>query len=136
MKTRALVAVDQDPAAFAPLFAAAKARGVRVGWLDLASEVGPPAELASASDAGASKSVSARAGRTLVVKTTKGAPVLRDLLREQFLGYGIVLVRGHAGRPKLAIVGEIARLELAEGRVKSLPIDAALAELLRPRHRA
>ena len=134
MKAPALVAVDQEPRAFAPLFAAAKGRGVRIGWLDLRSEVEPPPELAAVE--GAAKAVSARAGRTIVVKPTKGTPVLRDLLREHFVGYAIVLVSGHDGRPRLSVDSEGARLELAADRSRRFSLDELLAELLRPRHRA
>ena len=136
MKAPALVAVDASPEAFAALFEAARARGVRIGWLDLASEVAPPLELAAATGAGAAKAVSARTGRTVAVKPTKGEPVLRDLLREHFLGCAVVLVRGHAGRPRLALEGQGARLELSADRSRLLAFDELLAELLRPKHRA
>ncbi len=142
MKTPALVAVDQAPEAFAALFAAAKAQGIRIGWLDLATVAEPPAPLVDAVDAGAAKVVSASGGRVMVLKPTKGAAVLRDLLREHFLGCPIVLVRGHAGWPRLAIevldAGNAgrARLEFSADRTRRLSIDDLLLELLRPRHRA
>ena len=136
MKAPALVAVDQDPEKFASLFEAARERGVRIGWLDLTSDVAPPLELSAATGAGAAKAVSARAGCTQVVKPTKGAPVLRDLLREHFLGCAIVFVRGHSGRPRLALEGHGARLELSAERSRHLPFDELLTELLRPKHRA
>lgn len=136
MKVPALVAVEQAPEAFAALFAAAKAKGVRVGWLDLAATPEPPAALADAANAGAAKAVSSTAGQVLVLKPTKGAAVLRDLLREHFLGCAIVLVRGHAGRPRLEIDADGARLELAPERSRRLPIEELLRELLRPEHRA
>jgi hypothetical protein len=123
-------------ALFAALFAAAKENGVRIGWLDLATVAEPPAPLVAAAGAGAAKVVSATAGRVLVLKPTKGAAVLRDLLREHFLGCAVVLVRGHAGRPRLEIDAEGARLELATERSLRVSIDDLLRELLRPRHRA
>lgn len=142
MKAPALVAVDQAPEAFAALFAAATGKGVRIGWLDLVTTPEPPAALAEAAVAGAAKVVSATAGRVVVLKPTKGAAVLRDLLREHFLGCAIVLVRGHAGWPRLAIevldAGDAgrARLEFSADRTRRLSIDDLLRELLRPRHRA
>jgi hypothetical protein len=136
VKAPALVAVDQGPESFAPLFAAAHAQGVRVGWLDLGAAAEPPAALAAAALAGAAKAVAAAPGRVVVLKPTKGAAVLRDLLREHFLGYAIVLVRGHTGRPRLELDAEGARLELAADRSRRLPLDELLRELARPRHRA
>lgn len=136
MKAPALVAVDQGPEAFAALFSAARARGVRVGWLDLAATPEPPAALGEAADAGAAKVVSAATGRVIVLKPTKGAAILRDLLREHFLGYAIVLVRGHSGRPRLEIDAAGARLDVAADRSVRLTIDDLLGELLRPGHRA
>ncbi len=146
MRAPALVAVEEGPAAFASLFAAAAAAGERVGWLELASPPAHPGPLEEAAAQGALRAVAAGAGRTVSVKPTRGAPVLRDLLREHFLGCSLVLVRGHAGHPRLTPAGDDYRLELApaldgsrggaadRGRVRMLAAGAALAELLRPRH--
>ena len=137
MKAPALVAVDRTPESFASLFAAAHEAGVRVGWLDLASEAAPPAELAAATSAGATKSVAAGRGRCLVLKPVAGAPVLRDLLREHFLGYALVLVRGREGKPSLAPEGESFRLDDAGAtRARLLSAPELLRELCRPRYRA
>lgn len=136
MKAPALVAVEQSAEAFAALFAAASARGVRVGWLDLAAAVEPPAALAAAAAAGAAKAVASGAGASLAWKRRAGAAVLRDLLREQFLGYGVVLVAGRPGGPRLVAESETAfRFEAADGS-RVLAAAALLDELLRPRHRA
>jgi hypothetical protein len=136
MKTPALVAVTEPPEAFAALFAAARASGERIGWLDLAPPSGIPAELERAAALGAARAVAAGGDRALAVKPLRGAPVLRDLLREHFAGCAIVLVRGTDGHPRLRATGAGFRLESAEGRVRELDADATLAELRRPRHRA
>jgi hypothetical protein len=138
LKAPALVAVDEEPRAFLALFAAAKERGVRVGWLELARDVEVPEPLAGALVAGAFKVVAAAGGSSVAVKSMRGAPVLRDLLREHFLGCALVLVRGRDGRPRLAAEAEAGtyRLELAPERTLRLDAAALVAELLRPRHRA
>ena len=138
MKAPALVAVDEEPRAFLALFAAARERGVRVGWLDLARDVEVPELLAGAVLAGASKVVSTAGGSSVAVKPMRGTPVLRDLLREHFLGCALVLVRGRDGRPRLAAEAETGtyRLELATERTLRLDAAALVVELLRPRHRA
>jgi hypothetical protein len=132
----ALVAVDEEPQAFRALFEAARQRGARVGWLDLAQPVEPPAELAAALEVGAFKSVSATAGKSVAVKATRGAPVLRDLLREHFPGCALVLVRGREGRPRLVSEAGAYRLERTTDRTLRLEPGPLVEELLRPRHRA
>ena len=136
MRAPALLAVDEEPQAFRSLFEAARERGARVGWLDLARPVEPPPELEEAVLAGAFKSVSATAGRSVAVKATRGAPVLRDLLREHFLGCALVLVRGREGQPRLVSEADAYRLELATERTLRLAAGPLVDELLRPRHRA
>ena len=136
MKTPALVAVESEPEAFAALFAAARERGERLGWLDLAPPPPGPPALERAAALGALRAVAAGGDRSVAVKPLRGAPVLRDLLREHFLGCAIVLVRGVEGFPRLAPAGELFRLELAPARARDLDAAAAIAELLRPRHRA
>ena len=138
MRTPALVAVNEEPHAFLSLFAAARERGVRVGWLDLARDAELPEPLAGAVSAGAFKAVATAGGRAVTAKALRGAPVLRDLLREHFLGCALVLVRGRDGRPRLAAVAEAGtyRLELAPERTLRLDAAALVVELLRPRHRA
>lgn len=135
MKAPALVAVAEPPAAFAALFAAAAARGVRIGWLELAG-VEPPASLAAAAGAGAAKAVAAGAGATVTWKRRAGEAIVRDLLREHFLGYAVVLLRGGQGLPRLAADGDAFRFEAVAGSPRRLATAALLDELLRPRHRA
>jgi hypothetical protein len=136
VKSPALVAVEQPAEAFAALFAAAAERGERLGWLDLAAADELPSPLADAAAAGAAKAVAVSARGAVAWKRRRGAAVTRDLLREHFLGFGAVLVRGGAGWPRLATSAAGFRFESAEGRVRELPAEALLAELLRPRHRA
>jgi hypothetical protein len=136
VKAPALVAVDQPAAAFATLFAAAAERGERLGWLELGAADELPAPLAAAAAAGAAKAVAVSAGGSLAWKRRRGAPVLRDLLREHFLGCLAVLVRGGAGWPRLAIAAPGFRFELGEGRARELAAPDLVAELARPRHRA
>jgi hypothetical protein len=135
VKAPALVAVDDEPAAFASLFEAARAAGVRIGWLDLREGAGAPAPGAPAVESGAAKSVTVGAGRVVSVKRVAGPSVLRDLLREHFLGCGIVLVRGAAAEPRLARDGDGFRLAAA-GSERRLDAARLVAELSRPRHRA
>jgi hypothetical protein len=93
-----LLRVAAEPAAFAPLLAALAAAGLRAGWLEL----GPPgalgalgalpASLEAAATLGVARAVAAGGGRSVAVKALRGAPVLRDLLREHFAGCAVVLV--------------------------------------------
>jgi hypothetical protein len=135
MKAPALVAVDADAAAFAALFAAAVKRRERLGWLELGATVEAPPALAEAAAAGAFKSVVAGDGSVVTVKRVAGRPVLRDLLREHFLGCAAVLVRGHEGRPRLSVAGKKFRFEPLAGRTLDLGADELLDELMRPEHR-
>lgn len=136
MKSPALVAVEAGPDAFAPLFEAARRRGERVGWLELAPPPPLAGALADAAAAGVLRAVAVGGGRAVTLKPVRGEPVLRDLLREHFLGCAIVLVRGRGGHPRLAPAGALFRFEAGPGRARELDADAAVAELLRPRHRA
>lgn len=93
-----------SPEELRPLVAAAAAEGMRVGWLDLGGQgaaatggedgraFAPPA-LEEAVSAGAFRAVAAGPGRTVSLKAVAGPPVLRDLLREHFLGCALVVVR-------------------------------------------
>jgi hypothetical protein len=136
VKSPALVAVDAAPESFAALFAAAAELGVRIGWLELAAPDAAPASLERAAGLGALRAVAAGGGRALALKPLRGEPVLRDLLREHFLGCAVVLVRGSAGYPRLAPSGERLRLELAPDRARELDPPAALALLARPGFRS
>lgn len=135
MRAPALVGVDVAAEELAALFAAARAAGMRLGWLELEGAA-PPAQLESAAALGALRAVAVGAGRAVTVKPLAGAPVLRDLLREHFLGCAAVLVRGGAGWPRLEPVAAGYRLRFSATRARELDAEATLRELARPRHRA
>src|SRR5690606_38684174 len=120
VRAPALVMVDAPPSAFAALFAAARARGERIGWLDWQAAPAPAGDLDAAAGLGALRAVAVGPGRTVAVKRLAGAPVLRDLVREHFLGCGVVLVRGRAGAPSIAPSGDRFRVETAPGRAREL----------------
>lgn len=106
MKTPVLLAVDGAAEAYAPLFAAAKAAGVRVGWLAWNVQVDPPPPLQAPPLLEAFRAVAVGDGRSLAMKPMKGKAVLRDLLREHFLGADVVLVAGLELFPRLTARGE------------------------------
>ena len=95
MRLPHLFSVDAEPEAFATLWRLAAAHGIRIGWLALASESAPPAPVTMAHAGAAVVAVSG--GQTLAGKRLAGPPVLRDLVREHFLGCQALLVRGRAG---------------------------------------
>jgi hypothetical protein len=102
LKVPHLLRVAEPPERFAPLIEAARAEGLRVGWLELEGAVEPvPETLGSAAGLGALRAVAIGAGRTVSVKPLRGAPVLRDVLREHFRGCALVLVRGEVDAPAL-----------------------------------
>ena len=136
MKAPAVVAVEGAPEAFEALVRAAAERGARVGWLDWDAASAPPEQLAGAAGAGVAKAVAVSAGGSISWKARKGPPVLRDVLREQFLGCAIVLARGLEGAPRLIADGPTYRLEATGAAPRTLAAAEAAAELLRPRWRA
>lgn len=108
MKGPHLLRVEDAPAAFAPLIEAARALGLRTGWLDLGADVAAPLPepLESAAGLGVLRAVSVGEGRAVVVKPLRGQPVLKDLLREHFQGCALVLVRGGEGVQAPALAAE------------------------------
>jgi hypothetical protein len=111
MKSPHLLRVEDAPARYAPLIEAARALGLRTGWLDLDGGLGTgpasiPESLETAAGLGVLRAVSVGEGRTVAVKPLRGAPVLKDLLREHFQGCALVLVRGQIGAPSLRIEGD------------------------------
>ncbi|HXU29361.1 MAG TPA: hypothetical protein VN851_02190 [Thermoanaerobaculia bacterium] len=132
MKTPHLLRVEQGAAEYAPLFEAARALDLRIGWLELGEPApGPvPSSLEAAAGEGALRAVAVGGGRTVVLKPMKGAPVLRDLLREHFRGCALVLVLGECGDvPRLSREGEGYRV--ASGAVVRAFDAAHFAEALR-----
>jgi len=106
MKSPHLLAVEEGPERFAPLFVAAREIGLRIGWLDLSPPPSLPADLEAAAGLGALRAVSAGSGRSVAIKPLRGAPVMKDLLREHFRGCALVLVRGAFEAPRLTLEGE------------------------------
>jgi hypothetical protein len=134
VKSPHLLRVTDAPEGFAPLIEAARALGLRIGWLDLEGAVSPlPEPLASAASLGVLRAVAVGEGRTVAVKPLRGGTVLRDLLREHFRGCVLVLVRGEVAAPRLELEGETWRLSLPEGASRRLS-TVELAESLRKPH--
>jgi hypothetical protein len=113
MKAPHLLRVSEPPDRFSALIEAARSEGLRVGWLELEGVVEPvPEILDSAAGLGALRAVSVGAGRTVSVKPLRGAPVLRDVLREHFRGCALVLVRGEVDAPALRPEGAAWMLDV------------------------
>jgi len=119
-----LLRAGEPPERYAALFAAARAEGLRIGWLDLpvAAPSPVPEPLETAARLGALRAVSVAGDRSVAVKPLKGAPVLRDLLGEHFRGCALVLVRGEGLPEKIAILREAG-----EGWTVTPPGEAARA---------
>jgi len=139
MKAPHLLRVEEGPERFAPLFAAAREAGLRLGWLDLAPPLAPPlvpADLEAAAGLGALRAVAVvggQGGRSVAVKPLRGEPVLKDLLREHFRGCVLVLVRGVVAAPHLAPVGEGFRVTGTEGLARLYSPSSLAAVLRRPK---
>lgn len=132
MKSPVLLAVVGVAGDFEALFAAARERGVRVGWLELESAVLPPPDLAFAPPAGAFRAVAVGNRISIAVKPMKGAPVLRDLVREHFLGADVVLVKGTDLFPKLSAVDGGWKLGESPTNERRLSLDELFARLRKP----
>ncbi|HEX2163937.1 MAG TPA: hypothetical protein VHM02_08310, partial [Thermoanaerobaculia bacterium] len=145
MKEPHLLRATAAPDSFAPLAAAMAALGLRLGWLELAAA--PPAPLpagpAAALGLGVLRAVAVGPGLTVAAKPLRGAPVLRDLLREHFLGCRLVLIAGEAAPEELPAIepdggedgGEDGRYRLVAGggeAARRLTAAALAARLRRP----
>jgi hypothetical protein len=134
LKSPHLLRVDDSPERFAPLVEAARALKLRVGWLELEGKGHPiPPALEVASGLGVLRAVEVGEGRTVAVKPLRGAPVLKDLLREHFRGCALVLVRGEVEAPRLEPEGEDWRLRVP-GEASRRLTTADLAAALRKPH--
>lgn len=133
MKAPVLLAVDGPAEAYAALIEAATAAGVRIGWLVFDAVVDLPQPLASPALASVSRAVAVGAGRSIAVKPMRGQAVLRDLLREHFLGADVVLVAGSDLHPRLASRGPDT-WELSESLTasRSLSTQELLVRLRKP----
>jgi hypothetical protein len=129
-----LLRVDGPPESYAGLIEAARGLGLRVGWLDLAAEPLPvPEPLETAARAGVLRAVAVAADRSVAVKPLRGAPVLRDLLREYFRGCVLVLVRGAVDAAHLRQDGEEWTVAAPGEAARSFTTAALAASLRRPR---
>jgi hypothetical protein len=134
LKVPHLLRVSEPPERFAALMDAARAEGLRVGWLEL-DGVGEPVPdvLESAAGLGALRAVSVGAGRTVAVKPMRGAPVLRDVLREHFRGCALVLVRGEVDAPALRPEGAAWMLDVRGFAGQAYSTAALLAAFRSPK---
>ncbi len=134
MKSPHLLRVEDAPDRFAPLIEAVRALGLRTGWLDLGTPPAPlPESLENAAGLGVLRAVSVGEGRTVAVKPLRGAPVLKDLLREHFQGCTLVLVRGEIAAPALGTEDD-AWLVTPPGAASRRYATADLALALRKPH--
>jgi hypothetical protein len=135
MKLPHLLRVTQPPDRFSPLVEAARALGLRIGWLELGAPAAPiPPSLEAAAGLGVLRAVAVGEGRTIAVKPLRGPTVLKDLMREHFRGCALVLVQGEiqgeAEVPALEPEDDAWSLTLPEGASRRLT-TAQLAESLR-----
>jgi len=132
VKAPHLLCVEEDPEQFAPVVETARAEGLRVGWLELAEVAPLPEVLESAAGLGVLRAVAVGNGRTVAVKPMRGAPVLKDVLREHFLGCALVLVRGEVEAPRLRPEGEGWVVEVEDQAAKRFSTEKLVAELRSP----
>jgi hypothetical protein len=132
LKSPHLLRVDDSPERFAPLVEAARALGLRIGWLELGGSAHPmPPVLEAAAGLGVLRAVEVGQGRSVAVKPMRGAPVLKDLLREHFRGCALVLVRGEMNDlPGLRIEEPDWIVTLPGAASRGYPVEK-LAEALR-----
>ena len=117
MKRIHLLRTAAAPGRTAALVEAGRGAGLRAGWLDLSGAPPPPDDLGRAAEAGVLRAVAVGGGRSVAVKRLAGPPVLRDLLREHFLGCAFVLIHapGDGAPPPVEGLGELPLLEPLEG---------------------
>ncbi|HEV8631768.1 MAG TPA: hypothetical protein VGV61_15740 [Thermoanaerobaculia bacterium] len=128
-----LLRVAEEAHVFGPLLVAAAAAGLRIGWLELQSPPPLPEALRAALLAGGDRAVAVAAEWTLSARPRKGPALMRELLRQQFLGCALVLVRGEVEAPLLAPADDGGwRLAFPAAAERRLTIDQLLAELRQP----
>jgi len=132
VKTPVLFSVSGDASDYEPLFAAARERGARIGWLELDGAAARRPMPEGLPFTGAFRTVEVSESWTVSTKPRKGPAVLRDLLREHFLGADVVLVRGIDLYPKLARRDDAWDLEEAAGRKLRLSTEALLDRARKP----
>jgi hypothetical protein len=130
MKRIHLLRYEGEPAALEALFEAIRAEGLRAGWLELDSQPGGEGPAGDAVEAGAFRAAAVVPGRVVSVKRVTGPPVLRDLLREHFLGCALVVVRpGGAGGGLEAELAEAPALEAFGGKFRVTPPGQSALDL-------
>jgi hypothetical protein len=118
-----LLRTAESAPGLAALWQALGERGMRFGWLDLASPVAAAGdELADIAAAGALRAVGLSSNGSVVRKARRGPPDLADLLREHFTGCSVVFLRAAENTdaalqsPRLAEAARLTRLE--DGRFR------------------
>lgn len=132
MKRIHLLSVEAQADAYLELIEALRADGRRVGWLDLGG-TRVPAALTAASGAGVLRAVGVDDNVTVTVKPRKGGVVMKDLLREYFVGCSVVLVRGGEGLPRLSATEGGWLLEVPGATARSLDTASLVMTLRKPR---
>lgn len=132
MKRIHLLSVGGRAEEYHVLIEAIGADGRRVGWLDLGGTEVPEA-LNAASRTGVLRAVGVQDGLTVAVKPRKGGVVMKDLLREYFVGCSVVLVRGGEGMPRLSTAEDDWRVEIPGATPRKLDTASLVAALRRPR---
>jgi hypothetical protein len=134
LKAPHLLRVEGFPATFAPLIETARTLGLRIGWLELDGKAHPvPPILELAAGLGVLRAVEVGAGRSVAVKPMRGAPVLKDLLREHFRGCALVLVRGEIDAPSLRGEDSGWIVTPPEGASRRFSAEELAATLRKPR---
>lgn len=132
MKRIHLLRVEGQAADYVDLIGALRADGRRVGWLDL-GPVQVPTALTLASETGVLRAVAVDEGVTVAVKPRAGRAVMKDLLREYFVGCAVVLVKGSEGLPRLSAENGHWLLEVPGAAHRRLDTDGLVAVLRKPR---
>ena len=84
--------------------------------------------------AGSERAVAVGESWTLAARARRGPARLRELLRQQFLGCTLVLVRGDADAPALASTGDGGwRITIPGGAERRLALEQLIAALREPR---
>jgi hypothetical protein len=133
--------VESGVTEFAAVFAAAREASLRVGWLELAEIAAPPESLLAATNSGALRAVAIGERSSVSVKARRGAAVLKDVVREHFMGCVLVLMQGPEGKlggkelPLLRGTAEGGLWEVVVADRSPLQLSAAelIAALRRPR---
>ncbi len=141
-----LLLADGPVVTFGRLIAALRHDGARAGWLEwsspseLESPSGPescvaatyPESLDVAAGQGVLRAVAIGGGRSVAVKPMRGAPVLRDVLREHFRGCRLVLVVGEVDAPKLEPDGEDWKITVPGRAAMRWTTEKLIAALRKP----